>query len=110
MTGLRSPALIIRRLIHNYPDALAGAVFAAKNKMPVILVPQTAGELSKALMEFCSENRYSGFFIFGGENAVAESVIDTLSDDSSAARNDPGGEDEEPEPPVYIDEVIFPLG
>ena len=95
---------------NNYPDALAGAVFAAKNKMPVILVPQTVGELSKALIEFTSENRYSGFFIFGGENAVEENVIDTISVDSSAAKDEPGGEDEEPEPPVYIDEEIFPLG
>ena len=60
----------------NFPDALAGAAFAAKNNMPVILVGDAVGnELSKML----TENNVAGIYAFGGTSALSEEVTDSIS-------------------------------
>ncbi len=57
----------------NFPDALAGGVFAAKNKAPVILVDSNAklGSMQKFVGSVKPEQAY----IFGGEAVVPEGTV-----------------------------------
>jgi len=57
----------------NYPDALAGGVFAALNRAPMLLV---GAELNDAQAEYLRERNNSKLFvyIFGGSMAVSEQV------------------------------------
>lgn len=57
----------------NYPDALAGGVFAAIQKAPILLV---ADELNAAQLEYLDERNVPNTFayIFGGKLAVPEKV------------------------------------
>ena len=60
----------------SFPDALAGGALAAKLGIPVVLVgdlPLTAG-----LTDYIGGKEYGAAYVFGGANAVPESVISAL--------------------------------
>jgi len=57
----------------NFPDALAGGVFAAKNKAPVILVDNNA-KLS-SIQKFVGSVKPEQAYIFGGEAVVSEGTV-----------------------------------
>lgn len=60
----------------NYPDALSGVAFAAKNGMPVFLVGDTA---PAALVSGFDGMDINTLYVFGGENAVSETVVNALT-------------------------------
>ncbi len=59
----------------NFPDALAGAAFAAQRKMPVVLVGNSVpGDLA----DYTASRKPENLFVFGGSNAVSDSVVGKL--------------------------------
>ena len=70
----------------NFPDALAGAVFAAKNKCPIILVGYTDTNNTQTSINIDLKNyiktktSLSTSYIFGGIYAVPDKQIFTLLD------------------------------
>ena len=60
----------------NFPDALAGAAFAAKNGMPVFLVDDA---MPKEAVERIRAIDFDRLYIFGGESAVSEAIVGTLT-------------------------------
>lgn len=57
----------------NFPDALAGAPYAAKNNAPILLVRQK--QISKAVEDYIKERNIKYFNILGSENAVSSQII-----------------------------------
>ncbi len=57
----------------NYPDALAGAVLAAKNNTPLVLVSQDSA--SDAMAQYVNKNTLDKSYIFGGTGAVSDNII-----------------------------------
>lgn len=56
----------------NFPDALSMAPFAAKNKMPILLVSKT--KVSSAAMNFLANNSISKTYIIGGSGVISDTV------------------------------------
>ncbi|MFA6808733.1 MAG: cell wall-binding repeat-containing protein, partial [Eubacteriales bacterium] len=56
---------------NNFPDALAGSVYAANNNSPIILVDETISEETK---EYLKTRKMTGGTIFGGEGVVEKSL------------------------------------
>lgn len=59
----------------NYPDALAGAVLAAKNNMPLILVNK--GNLNSAVKNYLYAHTMNKVYIFGGTGVVPDDIVGT---------------------------------
>ena len=59
----------------NYPDALAGGVFAAKQKAPLFLA---AGKLSDEQIEYLKTKAAEGLYVFGGTGAVPDELVDAI--------------------------------
>lgn len=57
----------------NYPDALAGAVLAAKNNTPLVLVSKDS--VSDTMAQYVNKNTLDKSYIFGGAGAVSDTVI-----------------------------------
>ncbi len=57
----------------NYPDALAGAAFAAKNGMPVFLVDE---KMPADAADYLSALNSGSIIVFGGKNAVSDAIVD----------------------------------
>ena len=55
----------------NFPDALAGSVYAAKYNAPIILVKNTLTDEQKTYIQ---NSKLSGYTIFGGKGAVNDEV------------------------------------
>ena len=66
---------------YNFPDALAGGVFAAKNKAPLFLADVIGGkaELSKTQSSYLKSKNPSKLYIFGGETAVPTALVKTVA-------------------------------
>jgi len=64
----------------NYPDALAGAAFAAKEGIPVMLVPAalTSGSSQTTMLKGLITAQTSPVYIFGGQGAVSDAVVNEL--------------------------------
>ena len=60
----------------NFPDALAGGVFAAKNKVPIMLA---SGALSSSQSAFLKQKAARNIYIFGGKGAVPESLVNIIA-------------------------------
>ena len=60
----------------NFPDALAGGVFAAKNKMPLFLADNT---LSDEQSGYLKNKKASKLYVFGGSGAVPNKLIQSIS-------------------------------
>ncbi|MFY0758790.1 cell wall-binding repeat-containing protein [Metabacillus dongyingensis] len=62
----------------NYPDALAGSAYAARNHSPVILTnPAKANTATKTTVQKYMDQTYV-YYILGGETALPKSAIDQL--------------------------------
>lgn len=61
---------------NDFPDALAGSIYAAKNNAPIILVDKM---LSDNQMTYLKNMKLSKAAIFGGEGAVSEDIMEQLS-------------------------------
>ena len=61
---------------NNFPDALAGSVYAAKQKAPIILTDST---LSVQTLSYLESGKPSGMAIFGGEAAVGKDIEQQLN-------------------------------
>lgn len=58
----------------NFPDALAGAAFAAKLGTPVLLTDNSSAK--PAAKKYLSEKEISTVYIFGGNEVVSDKIID----------------------------------
>jgi putative cell wall-binding protein len=56
-----------------YPDALTGAVFAAKNKVPLVLVGKDSAKTN--ISDYINNHTIDNAYIFGGTGAVSDRVI-----------------------------------
>ncbi|MCR4712216.1 MAG: cell wall-binding repeat-containing protein, partial [Clostridia bacterium] len=69
----------------NYPDALAGAYFAAQKKAPILVVHQAAptGDKSMATINYIKANLKAGgtVYILGGPGSVPDVVLNTLTNE-----------------------------
>ncbi|MCR4712215.1 MAG: cell wall-binding repeat-containing protein [Clostridia bacterium] len=67
----------------NFPDALAGAYFAAQKKAPILVVHQAAptGDKSMAVINYIKKNLPAGktVYILGGPGSVPDVVVTTLT-------------------------------
>ena len=61
---------------NNFPDALAGSVYAAKENAPIIL---TGSTLSDETIAYLKTRKMTGVTIFGGEGAVSKDIEQVLS-------------------------------
>ena len=59
----------------NYPDSLAGSIYAAKYKAPIIL---TDSSLPAQTAAYLKSQKYSKAVIFGGEAAVGKDIVQQL--------------------------------
>ena len=59
----------------NYPDALAGVSFAARNSMPIFLVGDKAID---ALTAGIPQMNVKTLYVFGGEKVVTDDVVNSL--------------------------------
>ncbi len=60
---------------NNFPDALAGSVYAAKRNAPILLVDSS---LSNSLSEYVKARNLTGMTLFGGEGAVTKNIEEQL--------------------------------
>ena len=60
----------------NFPDALSGAVYAAKLKAPVVLV---GGSVSTGLKKYLASYPVRSTYIFGGSSAVSDRTAEELA-------------------------------
>lgn len=63
----------------NFPDALAGGVFAALQKSPLMLADKN---LSQAQTAFLAKRKSSTVYALGGQGAVSDAVIRRVSENS----------------------------
>ncbi|MBR7009158.1 MAG: leucine-rich repeat protein [Ruminococcus sp.] len=65
----------------DFPDALAGGVYAAQNKAPLFLVngKEKTLRLSDAQAEFLKSKKTDSFYVFGGVGVVPDEHIQVLS-------------------------------
>lgn len=61
---------------NDFPDSLAGSIFAAKNNAPIILVNKN---LTDNEISFLKDRKLSGINIFGGESVVNKDIQQQLS-------------------------------
>ena len=61
----------------DFPDALAGGVFAALNKAPLLLA---AGGLSEAQTKFLQDKGAENIYVFGGTGAVSDELAKQIAD------------------------------
>ncbi len=59
----------------NYPDALAGGVFAAINRAPMVLVGTA---VNQSQIDFIVNHCPSDIYIFGGTGAVPEHIVNSV--------------------------------
>ncbi len=65
---------------HNFPDALAGGVLAAKRNSGIILVPGEEKNLPDELVDFIINRRFQRNTIFGGPVAVSGEIEGVLEE------------------------------
>ena len=66
---------------YNFPDALAGGVFAAKQKAPLFLADALGGKvtISKTQANYLYIKNPSKLYIFGGETAVPTKLVQAIA-------------------------------
>lgn len=60
----------------NYPDALAGGVYAALNKAPMLLA---TGSLDKSQTDYLKNKNAQQIVVFGGKGAVPDELVDKIA-------------------------------
>lgn len=66
---------VILATADNYPDALAGSVYAANHNAPIILAD---GSLSDQAMNYLKTKKLTGAVLFGGEAVVSKNIEQQL--------------------------------
>lgn len=61
----------------SYPDALAGAALAAKEKMPLLLVEKSA--VRSEIKEYPKGKQLNKLFVYVGQGAITDSVKNEIS-------------------------------
>ncbi|NLI93682.1 MAG: cell wall-binding repeat-containing protein [Peptococcaceae bacterium] len=61
----------------DFPDALAGSVYAANRNSPVILVEDS---LSGEQKDYIKGRKFTGITLFGGENVIRKDVEEQLGE------------------------------
>ena len=66
---------------YNFPDALAGGVFAAQQKAPLFLADMSGknATLSKTQSSYLKTKNANKLYIFGGETAVPTALVKTIA-------------------------------
>ena len=66
---------------YNFPDALAGGVFAAKNKAPLFLADKLDNNatISKTQARYLKTKNANKLYIFGGETAIPTQLVKTIA-------------------------------
>ena len=66
---------------YNFPDALAGGVFAAKQKAPLFLADKLDAKatISKKQSAYLKSKNPGKLYIFGGETAVPTAIVKTVA-------------------------------
>ena len=66
---------------YNFPDALAGGVFAAKQKAPLFLADKLDAEatISDTQALYLHDKNPSKLYIFGGETAIPTALVKTIA-------------------------------
>ena len=66
---------------YNFPDALAGGVFAAQQKAPLFLADKLDknATISKTQSAFLKSQNPNKLYIFGGETAVPKALVKTIA-------------------------------
>ena len=66
----------------NFPDALAGGVYAAKNKAPLFLINgnEKTPNLLAEQKSFLKAKNSHDITIFGGTGAVSDSAVKAITD------------------------------
>lgn len=59
----------------DYPDALAGSVYAANVNVPIILV---SSRLSNDMINYLKNRKINGVTIFGGDGVVSKDIYKQL--------------------------------
>ena len=62
----------------NFPDALAGGVFAALKSAPLYLVNNQITTLDAAQTAYLKEKQAKKFFVFGGVGAVSDKIVNIV--------------------------------
>jgi putative cell wall-binding protein len=60
----------------DFPDALAGSIYAANFNSPIILID---GSISNDVMSYLKDRKMTGATLFGGDAAVSEDIKQKLS-------------------------------
>ena len=60
----------------DFPDALAGGVYAAMYKAPMMLA---AGSLSKKQTDYLKDKNAQQIVVFGGKGAVPDELVDKIA-------------------------------
>ena len=63
----------------NFPDALAGGVYAAKNKAPLLLVNTAVDDLSKEQLSWLKAKDAKQVTVFGGTNSVSDKHAEKIA-------------------------------
>ena len=61
---------------NDFPDALAGGVFAASKKAPMLLV---AGSLTSSQSTYLTSKGADTVYVFGGKGAVSTSLANKIA-------------------------------
>ena len=62
----------------DFPDALAGGVFAAIKSAPLFLVNNAAKKLDDTQTAYLKEKQAKKFFVFGGPGAVSDPTVNLV--------------------------------
>ncbi|MDO5754662.1 MAG: cell wall-binding repeat-containing protein [Tissierellia bacterium] len=87
----------------DFPDALAGGVFAASLNAPIILSDSNA--LSKGAQQFILNNKISDIYLLGGKYSLSDNLFTTLSSFIKKEINKP---EPKPEPKPELKPEIKP--
>ena len=60
----------------DFPDALAGGVYAALNKAPMLLV---SGDLTQQQTDYLKNKNAQRVVVFGGKGAVSDELVDKIA-------------------------------
>ena len=63
----------------DFPDALAGGVFAAKHSAMLFLVNGKADSITKDQKEFIKDKSPNGMAVFGGTGAVSDKTVESIN-------------------------------
>lgn len=63
----------------DFPDALAGGVFAAKHSSMLFLVNGKANSITKDQKEFINDKYLNGLAILGGTGAVSDKIVESIN-------------------------------